>query len=380
MGQIGLKHVIQLVLNNFQNDSRVLKEAKTLQNNGYDVQVVALHEFPLAEIEVISGIPVHRIKLMSRSWSKHKVIQFFKYLEFIVRVIKGYRKAGIFHCNDLSTLPVGVFIKLFFSRKVKVIYDAHEYETEINGLKGIEKKAIAWLEYQLIKYADKVITVSDSIANEYQRLYNIQKPALVLNTPPFIEVKKQDFFRKELDIRQDQTIFLYQGGLSRGRGVELLVQTFSLMKTDNNVIVFMGYGPLEDEVSHASDQYSTVFFRQAVSPDILLNYTSSADYGISLIEDVCLSYRFCLPNKMFEYLMAGIPVLCSNLVEMRHFVERFKVGVIAAENSVDGILDAVNRSLSMDYERIKSNIVKIRHLYNWEEQEKVLLGIYDDLQ
>lgn len=377
--QIGSKHIVQLVLNNFQNDSRVLKEAKTLHDNGYDVQVVALHEFPLPEIEVISGISVHRIKLKSRSWSKHKVVQFFKYFEFIVRVIKGYRKFGIFHCNDLSALPIGVFIKLFFNRKAKVVYDAHEYETEINGLKGVEKKAMAWLEYQLIRYADKVITVSDSIANEYQRLYNIQKPALVLNTPPFSEVKKQDFFRKELDIRQDQTIFLYQGGLSRGRGIELLVQTFSLMRTDKNVIVFMGYGPLEGEVSQASDQYATVFFRQAVSPDILLDYTASADYGISLIEDVCLSYRYCLPNKIFEYLMAGIPVLCSNLVEMHRFVERYKVGVIAVENSVDGVLDAVNRSLSMDYQKIKSNIIKIRHLYNWEEQEKVLLGVYDDL-
>ena len=159
-------NVVVFVLNNFMNDSRVLKEAITLHKNGCHVTVVALHEEPLAEHEIINDIKIHRISLRSRLWPKYRLVQIFKYLEFVYRSIKKYRKADIFHCNDLNTLPIGVIIKCLFNRKTKIVYDAHEYETETNGLHGIEKDIKIWLECVLIKYADKVMIFADLYKKE----------------------------------------------------------------------------------------------------------------------------------------------------------------------------------------------------------------------
>lgn len=374
-----VKQVVLVVLNNFSHDSRVLKEAKSLQGDGYMVTVIALHEQAMAVSESIDGIQVSRVRLKSRSWSKNRFVQLLKYLEWLMAAAWRCRRVDIVHCNDLNTLPLGVLLKVASRGRVKIVYDAHEYETELNGLAGLEKRLAALLERRLIKYADKVFTVSDSIASEYRRLYGIPKPELVLNCPPYQEVQSQDLFRNELGIRKDQTIFLYQGGLSRGRGIELLLEAFARLSGDQNVIVFMGYGPLATEVQRHAMIHESIFFREAVPPSILLNYTASADYGVLFYENNCLNHDFCSPNKMFEYLMAGIPVLAANLFEMKRLIEKYGLGVVATENTVDGFIEAVNTSLAFDYPQIQQNVFAARKIFNWEEQEKVLLRIYNEL-
>ena len=142
--------VVCIVLNNFKNDNRVLKEARSLQKHGYDVLVVALHENSLAEHEIIKNFRVHRIRIRTKCWPKYKLIQTIKYFEFIWKAVKLYKRADIVHCNDLSALPVGVIIKKFFNKNVKIVYDAHEYETERNGLVGIQKKLHQRLESLLL--------------------------------------------------------------------------------------------------------------------------------------------------------------------------------------------------------------------------------------
>ena len=370
--------VLSIVLNNFKNDSRVLKENISLQNAGYHVKVVALHEEPLKEFEKVQCIPVHRVKLKTRAWSKYPLVQLIKYLEFIYRVIKKYRKTDILHCNDLNTLPAGVFAKMF-NRKLKLVYDSHEYA--INDT-PYESKISIWLKYFieriLIQFADKVITVSNSIANEYKRLYNIPKPSLILNCPRYHEQQKKDIFRNEFNIRSDQNIFLYQGGLSKGRGIELMIQVFESFKSDDNILIFMGFGQLETLIKEKARLSKNIFFKPAVSSDILLEYTNSSDYGVSFIEDSCLSYRYCLPNKLFEYLMAGIPVLVSNLYEMKNLVEQYQIGIVATSNSVKGFTKSIEESLNQDYLRIVENVEKSRKLFCWEEQEKVLLDVYKE--
>ncbi|HGF7535547.1 TPA: glycosyltransferase [Vibrio cholerae] len=370
-----MKKIANIVLNDFTNDSRVLKISKSLVGFGFDSVVVAMHNKGLLEKEEINGVKVRRIKLSTRSWPKWKPVQIIKYLEFLVRASTEFRKTDIIHCNDLNALPVGLLIKLF-GRGKKVIYDCHEYETETNGLNSYKKKAIKWLERTLITYADAVTTVSDSIANEYARLYRISKPYLVLNCPEYYEQPKCNLFRDYLGIRNDQTIFLYQGGLSKGRGIELLLEAFSGLTSDKNVLVCMGYGPLENLIREKAQQTSIIFFHPAVSPNVLLNYTSSADYGVSFVEDSCLSHRYCLPNKIFEYLMAGLPVLTSNLFEMKRLVEAENVGIVAEENTVEGFKKAVEASLNQEYSIIQQNVFKARKEYCWEEQEKVLKEIY----
>ncbi len=346
-----------------------------MQNEGHDVTIVALHKEGLEEFEEIQAIPVHRVKLTTINLSKNIVGSLVKYIEWSYRVIKRYRRYDVMHCHDLNALYLGVISKLF-NRKLKVIYDAHEYETEVNYLVGIKKRLSKITERFLIKYADAVITVSDAIADEYVRLYNIPKPHLVLNTPPFKEVEKKDIFRETFDIDKKQTIFLYQGNLSRGRGVEVVLETFKELNDTNSVIVFMGYGELEDLIVEHSHKHESIYFHNAVSPDILLDYTSSADFGISMIEDVCLSYRYCLPNKMFEYIMAGVPVVVSNLPEMRKLVEQYEVGVVAKENSKEALAEAIVLASSLDKDYVYSRLKSVKSIYNWEEQERNLISLY----
>ena len=374
-----MKKVTSIVLNNFQNDSRVLKENISLQKAGYDLKVVALHEEPLKEFDEVQNISVHRIKLKSRGWSKNKAIQLLKYFEFIYRVVKEYKDSDILHCNDLNALPIGFIIKKFYNGDVKIVYDAHEYE--INDRPHESKYSIKikyFLEKRFIKYADKVITVSDAIANEYVKLYGIPKPALVLNTPPYKIIDKKDIFRETLNIAENKTIFLYQGGLSKGRGIEILLDTFKQITDDKSVIVFMGYGSLEELVQAVSQEYNNIYFHKAVSPNVLLDYTCSADFGISTIEDSCLSYRYCLPNKIFEYTMAEIPVIVSNLPEMKRVVED-NIGLVAENNTPKGLKIAIKEALKLDKKELQRNIQKVKKIYNWEEQEKVLLEVYKDL-
>src|SRR5690554_6076579 len=140
-----MKKVANIVLNDFTNDSRVLKTSKSLMSLGFDPTVVAMHNQGLLEDELVQGLKVKRIKLVTRPWPKWKPIQLLKYIEFLVRASMSFRNVEIIHCNDLNALPVGLLVKLF-GRGKKVVYDCHEYETELNGLKGVEKKAKRWLE------------------------------------------------------------------------------------------------------------------------------------------------------------------------------------------------------------------------------------------
>lgn len=372
-----MKKILCIVLNDFVNDSRVHKTAQSLASWGHDVHVAALYNKNLEERVRRGAYNIHRIKLFSRPWGKHSIVLFIKYFEFFLRVILQYRKFSIFHCNDISALPIGVFAK-FLNADVKVVYDAHEYETETHGLNGLRKKVVKFLEKKMIKYVDHVICVSDSIAEEYVRLYGIRKPSLVLNTPFYSTVDKKNLFRGVFGIPQTHTIFLYQGGLSKGRGIELLLNAFSGLQDKSNVLICMGYGPLERVVQEAANVNENIYYHPAVNQDKLLDYSSSADYGIVFTEDTCLNHRYCLPNKVFEYLMAEIPVIASNLYELERLVNKYQVGLVANNNEKDLRL-VISSSHKFDMSVLAKNIQNAKSIYNWERQEIILKGIYDGL-
>jgi glycosyltransferase involved in cell wall biosynthesis len=373
------KTVTNVVLNNFKNDSRVLKISRTLAKNGFLVRVVALHEEPLLENEKMEGFDVHRVKLFTRSWSRKRIIQLFKYLEFTLRVLIKFNDHDIYHCNDLQTLPVGILLKIFSFRKVKIVYDAHEYETEVNGLGRLEQVLRRWLERALIRFVDKTITVSDSIAEEYVRLYGIEKPEIILNIPSLSSEIKHDLFRQNLGISANTEIYLYQGNLSPGRGIRVLLDVFDKIMGAGRAIVFMGYGDLEKEIQARAKNSGSIYYHDAVSADQIPQFTSSADIGISTIENTCLSYYYCLPNKLFEYLMAEIPVIVSNLPEMGKLVREYGLGVVANENSVAGINQALDDMDRFDRAAFFKAIGPFKSRYNWEAQEETLVSVYANI-
>jgi glycosyltransferase involved in cell wall biosynthesis len=371
--------IASLVLNNFKNDSRVLKESLSLANNGYKVEVLALHEENLAEHEKLEEISIHRVKLLTKNWPKNIIASIVKYMEFSYRVYQRCKSFDIIHCNDLNALPIGYMIKKFYNKEVKIVYDAHEYETQTNGLAGLQKKLTIFLEKNLIKHADAVICVSDSIANEYVKLYGIEKPALILNAPLYQAVKKENLLREELNIEKEKRVFLYQGALTKGRGIETLLEAFETLEDKSGAVVFMGYGALEERIQQAALKSENIFYHKAVRPEIVLRYTSSADYGVSMIEDSCLSYRYCLPNKLFEYAMANLPVIVSNLPEMRRVVEENKIGVVAKESGAQGMKKAIEEIVKLDYKELQRNLKSVQEEYNWQEQERTLLELYGGL-
>ena len=370
--------VANLVFNSFINDSRVEKTSNSLANNGYRVEVIAHLDKGLKEIEQKNGYMVKRLGYLDRTVTKSKIGKLKAYLTFLKESVLYCKDFDILHCNDINMLPIAVIVKKYFNKNVKIVYDAHEYETETYALHGIQKKITKLNEKSLIKYADRVITVSDSIANEYVNLYNIKKPALVLNAPPYKEIKRQDRFREAFGI-EGKTIFLYQGGLGKNRGVELLLEVFKAIEDDESVMIFMGYGELEELIIEASQEHKNIFFHQAVSPDVLLDYTVSADFGIATIEDSCLSYRYCLPNKLFEYIMAEVPLIVSNLPEMSKVVKDNEIGVVLEEETIHGVTEAIKKAVALDKKAINGNLKKVKQNYNWEEQEKILLKVYKEL-
>jgi len=372
------KKVVSIVLNNYTQDSRVIRETTSLYNAGYDVTVIALWDENLMEEEIINNINIIRIKLKTANIPRIRFIKYFIVnLELIFKVIRNHQNADIYHCNDIDALLLGVVIKKYFNKKCKIVYDAHEYETERRTLKGIRKNIEKILERKYLKYVDSVITVSNSIADEYVRLYKLEKPALVLNTPNYSNPVNSDIFRKTLNIRKKQSIFLYQGSLMKGRGIEILIEIFK-KSYDDKVIIFMGSGALIENIRIAASSTKNIYFHEAVNPNRLLEYTASADFGFSIIEDICLSYRFSLPNKLFEYLMAEVPVIVSNLYEMKKFVESNNVGIVS-ELTEASLKSKIDEALKLDKDIFKENIKKVKRIYNWEQQEKVLLNVYNNI-
>ncbi|MGJ0302843.1 glycosyltransferase family 4 protein [Aliarcobacter cryaerophilus] len=370
---------LHISLTEMRNESRVLKETNSILNHNIasKVYIASLHADDLEEEKLYNdNIILNRFKLSSRKFSKNLFVQVLKYFEFIYRVTIFYRKKDITMVNihTIALLPLGIFLKYLF--KAKLVYDTHELETETNGSMGLRKKLAKFMEKTLIKNCDLIFVVSENIADWYANEYDIQRPVVVKNAPRLLDSKKNNHFRENLSIKDNSIIVLYQGGLSKGRGVDLLLECFKQRNDDKVVIVFMGYGEIEEDIKIASKERNNIFFHPAVDPDIVLEYTSSADIGISFIENTCLSYYYCLPNKLFEYAMAGLPVIVSNMKEMRELVEKYDMGIIVEDDKVNSMNKAIDKIVQSDIKQMKQNARRCAEENSWEVQEIKMIDEY----
>jgi glycosyltransferase involved in cell wall biosynthesis len=373
---------LHISLTEFKNETRVLKETFSLiKKNTFEVvYIAALHsEGLLVEEPLGEKLLVNRFILKTRAWSKSYLVQVIKYLELCTQIYIFYRKKNIdvVNVHSLGLLPLGVALKFLY--KSKLVYDAHELETEVDYLAGIKKNFNKFVERFCIPHVDVTIVVSDSIADWYTKEYEMTRPTVVLNAPPHREILIRNYFREQLNIRADQKILLYQGGLVTGRGISLILDAFKVRSDDRIVAVFMGYGPLEADIIEASSQYKNIFFYPAVSPEIVLEYTASADIGISLIENTCLSYYYCMPNKIFEYAMAGLPVLVSNMKDMSELVKKNAMGAVIKKFSPDSINIAIDNLLAADLKMMSSNAYQMACSHAWEKQEAAMFKAYSHL-
>lgn len=371
---------LHISLTEFRNESRVLKETNSILNHriAANVYIASLHAEGLDEQKKYNEkLILNRFRLSSRKFGKNIFVQILKYVEFIVRVTIFYRRKeiGLINIHTLALLPFGIFLKNLYN--AKLVYDTHELETETDGQIGIRKKLAKILEKKLIRKCDLVFVVSENIADWYAKEYDIMRPVVVKNAPQLFEQRKTNHFRTDLGVKEDSVIVLYQGGLSHGRGIDLLLECFKRRDDDRVVMVFMGYGELEEEIKEASKKRNNVFFYPAVAPEVVLEYTSSADIGVSCIENTCLSYYYCLPNKLFEYAMVGLPVIVSNMKEMRELVEHYEMGIIVEADDTEAMDKALNKVLTADIDQMKKNARRCAEENAWELQEIKMINEYN---
>jgi glycosyltransferase involved in cell wall biosynthesis len=377
-----MKKVLHLTHTDIRSDSRVLKEMQALSFSEYKVYGIGVSEYldGSKHSEMIDELLVFSINLYSRKFKLlPKIIRHILSLfEFTFKVIFSAVKlrADIIHCHDTLVLPVGVFLKLL--TRAKVIYDAHELESDRNGLTKIQGKLTIFVERFLWSFIDALIVVSPSIELWYKENVGKKKSSVILNSPVYDVSKKKkenSYLREKFSIPLGSKIFIYVGILGEGRGIDLLLEVF--MREDiSSSLVFLGYGEMANKIRKVAEDNNNVFIHDSVSHEKVVPLVASADYGLCLVQNVSLSDYFCLPNKLFEYCFAGVPVLASDFPDIRDLVEKYDIGRCCALN-VEHISEMIELMQSQDYV-FNNNFADIKEL-SWQNQEKKLIALYESL-
>lgn len=375
---------VQISLTHFLNESRVLKEVNSLLKHQIvsEVVVLALWKQGLKKTETISEhIRVIRIYpyivyVLRRIFNLNE-INFIRLLNIYITIQLIKLRPDIINLHHVNLL--GIISMRPLLKKCKIIYDTHELETETQSSVGQLKVFRKHLERKFIPAVDYTFVVTPSIERWYRAEYGIDRILTVMNTPRLHdEVIKRDFFREKFKIQKQATIFIYNGSLFKGRGIEKLLQVFEEISDKSHHIVFMGDGEYEDLILEYSHRNKNIHFHEAVEPHKVIDYTTSADVGISLIENVCLSYYYCLPNKIFEYTMAELPMIVSNMRDMSNYVLKNQIGEVANSFSIADITEVVER-IAKSKDTYKLALRKAKLNFNWETEENKLILTYQSI-
>jgi glycosyltransferase involved in cell wall biosynthesis len=340
------------------------------------VEMIGVQEESLPVTEVEEGVFVRR--LPRRDWGGPRTFRkAVQTLDWSRRVLGMLRHEDVrcVNSHSLAVLPLGVALK--FLHRARLVYDTHELETEVSSARGARRWLYKLMEWVFIRWADDVYVVSDSIADWYAHTYRIVRPVVVRNVPDVragSPSPDQRLWRARFGIPAEHLVFIYQGGLGPGRRIEQLLRVFTQAQPDRHV-VFMGYGALEEMVRTAAATRPNIHYASAVPPADVLRHTAGADVGLVGVENVCLSYYYSLPNKLMEYLLAGLPALMPNYPEMRKVVETTGCGWTVGESDSDWIA-AVNR---LDWATTSAAQARARTAagsFSWQEEEEKLRNGY----
>jgi glycosyltransferase involved in cell wall biosynthesis len=191
-----------------------------------------------------------------------------------------------------------------------------------------------------------------------------------------MHISHSNTLREKLGLKNSQRIFLYQGMLGKGRGIEVLLNAFQVRKTNDAVIVFMGFGVLKEIIESHALSSENIFFVPAVSYAEIPLYTGSADVGLNSVEPTCLSYKYSLPNKLFEYIQSEIPVLTNPLPDCAALVNEYQVGRVIPFWNVNGINDVIDDMLKEDLSLYQDRLKAAKKILNWECEEKIFVEAY----
>jgi glycosyltransferase involved in cell wall biosynthesis len=376
------KSVVHVLSSDIKNDSRVLKELSSLNTFQVFNKLHVLHQgddrnpsqgFLLQKVQIISIKPVKLSYL-----GKNAIVHLLEKVNWCWRAFIEVKNLNptVVHCHDIEPLFVGFLAKIFLGKKV--IYDAHEFETETKSMRGMKKYFWQAWETIFIRSIDELITVSPAIAANYKYRYGIKNITLILNCPIRSERKPGNLFHQKFGLPPNELVFLYQGGLHSGRGLELLLETFKNLPREIGSLVIMGYGPMEKTIQKFCIEHNNVYFHEAVHPGKVFEYACSADIGFCLTDLSCLNHRYCLPNKVFEYIQAGLAVISTPLVEIQKIISNFDIGICISDEKEEDLKQAIIEVVT-HHKRMKHNTVPPASEYNWENQASKLKEIYTRL-
>ncbi|MCF8461015.1 MAG: glycosyltransferase [Flavobacteriales bacterium] len=369
-----MKRAIVSVINDLSTDQRVHKHCLMLVQKGYDVLLIGR--------ETSSSVP-----LESRTYATYRMkLPFEKGPLFYATYNIGLfyhlllRKADLFFSNDLDTLLPNFLVSKL--RGKKLIYDSHEFFTEVPELTSRPKVQNVWktIEKLLLPKVKHALTVNRSIADLYKKKYGIEMKVL-RNIPRLVAVENQPT-KEALGLPTDKKLIILQGsGINMHRGAEESVEAMRYI--DNAVLLILGSGDVIPDLKNFVKEYSLenrVIFKGRMPYEQMMAHTHLADLGLSLDKDTNVNYRFSLPNKLFDYIHAGIPVLGSDLVEVKRIIEEYGVGEIAHSFEPEKLAVQMQQMLSSPkLAEWKQNALKARIELNWEKETEVLSNMLDEI-
>ncbi|MBD8005400.1 glycosyltransferase [Bacillus norwichensis] len=425
------KKVCMFVWNHFTNDARVLRECTALSTNGYKVDLICIHDpnekgLPRYE-ERSPHFHVYRVRRYPVVWdlfqkgirlvrqNKMMLIPLLAvggallfYAPYITLILfcllvllmqkkirtlwlrggiflrmtyHGFKKDyDIYHSNDLNTLSQGYICAKWRFRKKKLVYDSHEVQTSRTGY---DSALYGKMESFFIRKINTMIVENHTRAEYSETLYGFY-PNVVHNYP-FREIQKSAEkapLHEQLGLPKGEKILLYQGGIQTGRGLDKLIKSAPLFK--EGTLVLIGDGRLKPDLIQLVQEMSLeekVKFLPKVPLEELPKYTRNAYLGFQVLNNVCFNHYSASSNKLFEYLMAGVPVVACDFPEIKRIVEGEQVGLCIDSHSETEIARAVNELLENQalYRKLANNCIGARQKYNWEQEQRNFLSVYDYL-
>lgn len=357
-----MKKIIVSATNDLSTDQRISKVCTTLHNAGFEI--VLIGRLLKNSLPLNRSYKTKRMKLLFNKG-------FLFYAEYNIRLFFFllFSKKEILLSNDTDTLLANFFTSKLQSKKL--IFDSHELFSEIPEL--IDRPFVKnfWLQIEkwIIPKLKNNYTVCKSISDYYQKEYNSEFK-IIKNLPVKNFVKKSSF----PFITNNKKIIFYQGSVNIGRGLELMLEIIEQLP--NCIFVIAGVGDILDSLRQKvviKKLEKQVYFLGQLPPKHLQSITPLANLGISLEEDLGLNYRFALPNKIFDYIQAKVPILVSDLPEMKQVIFKYNVGEVAINRNPTQLANQMKKMLTTDY---SNKLQEAKEQLIWENQEEELVAIF----
>lgn len=367
------KKITILTISNLLFEANLHRKIMTLKNAEYQIHLFAVFH-PKVDLSQWLGINLTRIRLISGPTA-------LRFLQFVFKALIWvlHQKSDLYISYDyLPLFPLQIKKIL---RRDKYIYDSIELVVGMNQLEGRPLRKWIWRVYESfgIRGAADIFAVCGSDAEHLQKVYpRIQIPKVIRNIPLYnVTESGGNPLREKYKISKNIKIGIYQGMVFKGRGLHNLIRAAVLYR--DLVLFIVGDGPLLPELKILADQSDIadrIIFTGGVPFEKLSEYTAGADIGFTIISGKGLSYYHALPNKLFEYIQAGIPVIGSDYPEIKKVIEEDDIGVTVSPHSVEAITNAIgNMMIPENYERFKKNIIQIREKYTWQKESDLYLQV-----